>query len=519
MSASQVHDLQQQMRHLLRRLQLPDTALRPDAPPILKRMDLQAATRLLQSVDAWNDKGLFDESERFVHEILLKSPETRQSFLTSEIALLQQVDDTGDDQLHRGPYGILELVLPVKVRGAHVHLLRSGKFREQPFTDKELNELAFTSGIPRGTIESVAASLPIRNGEALAAFTHVHRRLRDAVAAALEAQIQAALLAGGGESGDALTSLGALAEGAAHQFSNLLSIILGYSSLVLAKTDLPPEALAALNRVTEAAQKGRRLTEEILAVAGSRHDDDPTSSLHDRITNAVALLQSGGADAARFALALDAEHDLVPATPDTLASVIQNLLRHALDSAAPGATLRVSTRNVIESGVEQIIAEVREGAGSDADDAMRIVFPVAPEPTPRAGKQVRRRLAPSAIWVADDDPVVREMCQRVLAADGHSVEPCETGESVQKKLASSKTAPDLIIYDFSMPDLDGVELCSWLRQNGHRVHVILISGFNAEHPDLKRVLQMRKVFLLQKPFSFRDMSDLVTIAMGETLVG
>lgn len=517
MSAIQIQDLQQQIRHLLRRLQLPDTVLRPDAPAIFKRLDLQAATRLLQSVEAWNDKGLFDESERFVHDVLLKSPETKPAFLASEVAMLQQIDQTGEDHLHRGPFGLLELVLPIKVRGAHVHLLRSGKFRESAFSDTELKEIAFTSGIPRAEINAAAATLPIRGGETLAAFTHLHRRLRDALAAALEAQLQMALLSGGSEPAETLAGLGAVAEGAAHQFSNLLSIILGYSSLVLAKTELPPDALAALNRVTEAAQKGRRLTEEILAMAGAQRDEEPTSSLHDRLTQAAAIVQSERADVPEIRLDLAANRDRVPATPDMLYTVALNLLRHAIESASPGAVLCVSTRNMTEGGVDQIIAEVRERESADAEETMRIAFPIVQEPTTRSNKQVRRRLAPSTIWVADDDPAVREMCQRVLAADGHSVESFDSGEALQQKLAESK--PDLLIYDFSMPDLDGVEMCSWLRQQGHRVPVILISGFNAEHPDLKRVLQLRKVFLLQKPFSFRDMSDLVTIAMGETLVG
>ncbi len=520
MSTTQATDLQQQLRHLLRRLHLPDTVLRPDAAPILKRMDVQAATRLLQSVDAWNDKGLFDESERLVHEVLLKSPETRQAFLASELEWLQRIEATGEDQLHRGPFGLIELALPIKVRGAQVHLLRSGKFREQPFSDAELKELAFASGVPRAAVEAAAAALPIRNGERLASFTALYRRLRDALAAALEAQLQSALLAsGGGESNEALTSLGALAEGAAHQFSNLLSIVLGYTSLVLAKIELPPEALAALNHVADAAQKGRRLTEEILAVAGAPRDEDPVSSLHERLDHALALLQAERPGASRIALDLRAEFDDVPAAPDALHAVALNLLRHALDSAAPDAALRVVTRNVQEGGVEQIVAEVLEGAGSEGDGGTRVAFPVVRERIPRSGKQVRRRLAPSAIWVADDDPSVCELCRRVLAADGHSVASCESGEALQRKLAESDAAPDLIIYDFSMPDLDGVEFVSWLRQSGRRVPVILISGFNAEHPDLKRVLQTRKVFLLQKPFSFRDMSDLVTIAMGETLVG
>lgn len=520
MSTAQVQDLQQQLRNLLRTLQLPDTALRPEAAPLLQQLDLQAARQLLQASEAWSERGMFEESERLVHEVLMKSAESRQQFLASEVDLFQRVQESGEDQLHRGPFGLLELVLPLKVRGHHIHLLRSGKFREQPFSETELKELAFTTGISRAVVESAARAVPLRNGETLATFTNLQRRLRDALAAALEAQLQLALRGKRDEPAEGLANLGALAEGAAHQFSNLLSIILGYSSLVLAKTELPAEATTALNRISEAAQKGRRLTEEILAVSGAQHEDEISCSLHDRLNKALALLQADNPRAAALTLDLRAEHDHVLAGAGTVHSVATNLLRHACEGAAEGTSLRVATRNVIESGIEQIIVEIVEGKGRKAaDTASRIAFPVISEPLSRAEKKVRRRLAPSNIWVADDDPVVREMCQRVLSADGHTVQEASSGEAVQAKLKSESKAPDLLIYDFSMPDLDGVELCTWLRQKSFLVPVILISGFSAEHPDLKRVLQMRKVFLLQKPFSFRDMSDLVTIAMGETLVG
>jgi CheY-like chemotaxis protein/signal transduction histidine kinase len=482
-------------------------------------MNIQAATRLLQAVDAWNDKGLFDESERLVHEVLLRAPETRVAFLASEVECLQRIEATGEDQLHRGPYGLVELALPIKVRGAHVHLLRSGKFREQPFTDAELNELAFATSVPRATVEAAAAALPIRNGERLASYIHLHRRLRDAIASALDAQLQVALLTGGAEMSESLASLGALAEGAAHQFSNLLSVVLGYASLVLAKYDLPPEAVAALNHVADAAQKGRRLTEEILAVAGAHRDEEPISSFHACIERALALLQADRPAARRIALDLRAEFDRVPAAPDALEAIASNLLRHALDSAAPDAAVRLATRNIKEGGVEQIVAEVREGGIGVSDETTRVAFPIVREPLTRSSKAVRRRLAPSTIWVSDDDPAVRELCRRVLEAEGHSVVDFESGDALRHKLSETKSAPDLFVYDFSMPDVDGVEFVSWLRRSEYRTPVILISGLNAEHPDIKRVLQTRKVFLLQKPFSFREMSDLVTIAMGETLVG
>ena len=519
MATSHATDLQHQYRDLLRKLQLPDTVMRADAPPLLKRIDLSAARQLLQACEAWNERGVFDEDERLIHDVLLKSAETRQAFLASEIEALQRLAETGEDQLHRGPHGLIEWFGPVMLRGHQVHIIRSGKFRETAFADRELQELAFQTGIARKSVDAAAQAVPVRNGESLASFIRLHQRLRDALAAALDAQLQSGLLGQGGESAENLANLGAMAEGAAHQFSNLLSVILGYSSLVLAKSELTAEAASALNRISEAAQKGRRLTEEILTLAGAQREEESSCSLHDRLQNALALLQAERPQASSITLDLSAELDQVPAAPGTVHARATNLLRHALESAAEGAALRVATHNVTENGIQQIVAEVLEGSQRKESPA-RIVFPIFSGIPQRTAKNVRRRLAPSHIWVADDDPVVREMCQRVLSAEGHTVREASSGVELQGLFDKKNTgAPDLVIYDFSMPDVDGVELINWLRQKSLRVPVILISGFTAEHPDLKQALQQRKVFLLQKPFSFRDMSDLVTIAMGETLVG
>ncbi|MCO5060504.1 MAG: response regulator [Kiritimatiellae bacterium] len=521
MNTLHANDLQQQLRTLIRSLQLPDTALRPNAPPLLKQLDLQTARQLLQVSDAWSERGLFEETDRLLHEVILKAPETRAAFLASEVKLFSELQSSGEDQLHRGVYGLVELVLPIKVRGYQLHLLRSGKFREQPFSDTELKELAFTTGIQRTLVDAAAQTVPLRSGETLATYIAQQRRLRDALSAALEAQLQLALRGPRDDAAQHLAGLGALAEGAAHQFSNLLSIILGYSSLVLAKTDLPEEAATALNRISEAAQKGRRLTEEILTVSGALHEEESSCSLHECLNKVVALLQAETDRASAISLDLRAEHDFVFAAAGTLHTVLGNLLRHALDGAPDNVSLHVATRNSMDGGIEHIAVEVREGKGRlSADPTSRIAFPTVSEPLTHAEKKIRRRLAPSTIWVADDDSNVREMCRRVLTAEGHTVCEASSGESLQEMLRDASKAPDLLIYDFSMPDLDGVELVTWLRnQNTRLVPVILISGFSADHADLKRILQTRKVFLLQKPFSYRDMSDLVTIAMGETLVG
>jgi len=84
---------------------------------------------------------------------------------------------------------------------------------------------------------------------------------------------------------------------------------------------------------------------------------------------------------------------------------------------------------------------------------------------------------------------------------------------------TARRKADLIIMDFSMPEYNGLQLCQWLRDEGAKTPVILVSGFAANQPDIKKALKLKKTHFLQNPFSFREMADTVTVALGETLIG
>ena len=540
--------LEQQHKELLNQLCLPETLLRKNAPEGLRQLDLNVVRRLVGAPQPWGPQDVFAESARLITEVLLGSEAGRKLHLAAEIDLLQRIREGGDEILHRGPFDVMEYVLPVVVRGCQVHLIRSGKFRQTAFSANDLRELAFATGIPLRTVEAAATTLPLVAGSALEAWTVQLKRQRDTLACALESLISAGHPSS--PDSDRLAALGSMAEGMAHHFSNLLSVILGYTSLVLAKSEIPPEAAESLHKVAEAAQQARRFTEEVLLLAGQQEQEETVSSVHDRIQRVLGLLQARVGNRISVDLRLEAACDTVAAPAGLLHQMILNLLSAAFDGLPGGGTITLHTSNAgpllrlevtetptarragdsdaavqTQPGMARLLGQVARLEGElnrgEAEPAggRRVVISlpvVSPADAALPKKNIRRRLAPSVIWVADDDPVVREMCRRVLAAEGHTVEQSTSGADLQKHLAAGK--PDLVIYDFSMPDADGLEMVLWMREHGHRTPVILISGFTAEHPSVKKAVQMRKVFLLQKPFTFRDMADLVTIAMGETLV-
>ncbi len=62
------------------------------------------------------------------------------------------------------------------------------------------------------------------------------------------------------------------------------------------------------------------------------------------------------------------------------------------------------------------------------------------------------------ILIAEDDLVSRKMLERILTGDGHTVTAVEDG--VKALAAMGKETPDMLITDWMMPDVDGLEL-SW----------------------------------------------------------
>lgn len=77
------------------------------------------------------------------------------------------------------------------------------------------------------------------------------------------------------------------------------------------------------------------------------------------------------------------------------------------------------------------------------------------------------------IYIADDEKNIRQLIQSFLTKEGFEVESFEDGEQLLK--AFRKKAPDLLILDIMMPGMDGLSLCSAIRQESS-VPIIFVSA-------------------------------------------
>jgi two-component system, OmpR family, response regulator MprA len=80
----------------------------------------------------------------------------------------------------------------------------------------------------------------------------------------------------------------------------------------------------------------------------------------------------------------------------------------------------------------------------------------------------------AAILVVDDDPPIRRMLDRTLAAEGYMVETA--GDGGEALAAVERSTPDLIVLDVAMPGVDGLAVCRRIRAKGLATPVLLVTA-------------------------------------------
>jgi two-component system chemotaxis response regulator CheY len=114
------------------------------------------------------------------------------------------------------------------------------------------------------------------------------------------------------------------------------------------------------------------------------------------------------------------------------------------------------------------------------------------------------------ILIADDSRVMRQIVSRTLRQagyDGHDLVEAADGRQAYETIVSEK--PDLVLSDWNMPELTGVEVLRQLRANGVQVPFGFVTSESSE--EMRTTAEAAgALFLITKPFtadSFRDALD------------
>ncbi|MBE9062106.1 response regulator transcription factor [cf. Phormidesmis sp. LEGE 11477] len=114
----------------------------------------------------------------------------------------------------------------------------------------------------------------------------------------------------------------------------------------------------------------------------------------------------------------------------------------------------------------------------------------------------------SSVLVVDDSPMLREMISGLLTKTGWTVSVAQDGFEAKAKIAAE--LPDLVVLDVVMPNMNGYELCRWIKNNEatENILVVLCSSKGEEFDRYWGIKQGADAYVI-KPFRPGELLDTV----------
>ncbi len=370
-----------------------------------------------------------------------------------------------------------------------------------------------------------------------------------------------------------LEGIGRLAGGVAHDFNNVLAVILSCAGFALKELPSGAPLREELSEIQGAARRAAELTRQLLAFSRRQVLQPVPLDLNLVIADMERMLRRIiGED---VELVLDLAGGLGSATvdPSQLEQVVMNLVVNAREAMPGGGRLTVGTRNVhldaeacagregLRPGPHVAVTVADSGVGMDAETAARVFEPffttkglgqgtglglatvygivkqsggaISVQSAPGAGTTFELVLprgpgpalrspapAPTApvaggaetILLVEDDPSVRAMAQRILAEAGYQVLVAGNGEEALLICAQDPRAVDLLLTDVVMPVMGGKALAEQLDRVRPGTKVLFMSGYTGGALDHQGVLE-QGARLIGKPFGIEDLRREVRAAL------
>jgi PAS domain S-box-containing protein len=169
-----------------------------------------------------------------------------------------------------------------------------------------------------------------------------------------------------------MDAIGKLAGGIAHDFNNLMTAVLGYSDLLLARLTSADPNREKVEGIRDAALRASDLTRQLLAFGRRQMLEVKEVDLRDVVGRSESLLRRLIGEDVKLETALCDEPVVVRADPTQLDQVVMNLAVNAREAMPGGGTLAISVKR---EGNEAVLAVADTGVGIDEATRDRIFEP------------------------------------------------------------------------------------------------------------------------------------------------
>ncbi len=149
-----------------------------------------------------------------------------------------------------------------------------------------------------------------------------------------------------------MESVGRLAGGVAHDFNNMLAVILGHAEMALEHVNLPQSLYADLQRIQEAAQRSAELTRQLLAFARKQTVCPKVLDLNEAVSGMLRMLQRLIGEDIDLVWKPGAGLWLIRMDPTQIDQILANLSVNARDAMHEGGKLVIETQNTVVSSLQ-----------------------------------------------------------------------------------------------------------------------------------------------------------------------
>ena len=118
------------------------------------------------------------------------------------------------------------------------------------------------------------------------------------------------------------------------------------------------------------------------------------------------------------------------------------------------------------------------------------------------------------VLIVEDEPDVLLLLENRMRGAGHEVQSVTDGEQALEAVAQRQ--PVVIILDWMMPKLDGLQVCEHIRitDTEHRIKILMLTAKSQQH-DIDRAYAAGADDYIVKPFSSRDLVARVAALAGD----
>jgi PAS domain S-box-containing protein len=376
-----------------------------------------------------------------------------------------------------------------------------------------------------------------------------------------------------------LDSIGRLAGGVAHDFNNILGVILGYGELMRTQVSESHPARSRLEQVINAAQRAAGLTRQLLAFSRKQVMQPKLLDLNLVVGDLRRMLERVVGEDLEITIQAEPRLGTVEADPTQVEQIIMNLVVNARDAMPEGGRLTLETANVdfddsyadlhppAGPGRFVMLAVSDTGVGIDAETQKRIFEPffttkppgegtglglatvygivkqmggfiwvysevglgsvfkvylprVAEEATEEAppAEPARALRGTETVLVVEDSESLRELIDELLQGFGYCVQLAPDGVQALARLEQDEGSIDVLLTDVVMPRLGGRDLVRRVRQIHPDIPVVYMSGYT-DGAISRQGLAEEGGILLEKPFTAETLAGAIRAALDRAPEG